>query len=576
MVLPAFATIVCIVFGLALVFCVLGVTIGRSFHWQWLLRQGPGFNAVVGLSGSILFFEVWNFLFPVNRASGAVLGGLTLALAIIFRRTLMRVTLNWLQKRSISAMVLLLALLLTVSLFGLYPGDHENYDTGLYYLNSIRWAREYPVVPGLANLHGRLGFNQSLFPFIASLSSLPHFGLARACQVVNPLFVFISGWAILDRFRVNLATAKAKRVRLYVILLVCPLAFFASNTLISAPTPDIAAAALALPGALVFFNCLELISERNRVESANWTLLLAVCCCTIAKLKLSYALFGILAVSGACVGLFSIQLSEFFWTWIRIAVVAIVLIVPWLARGIILSGCPFYPSTFLRFRTDWAVPQKAAEWDRDWIYSWARLPEKEPADVLKNKDWFGPWMQRNGQDPKNIFLLLFLAAGLGLAPLSLLAPMKPGRRLVTLLLIAQTLLAAIFWFKVAPEPRFAYATLLLLGVNGFYAACFALSQASTIRSSIFTFLITAVSVSQILRNEWPLIYHAEKKFPQGFPKAEIEYQTTNYGLRVGLPTDEQSWDSGLVVTPYFNPNLMLRGRELREGFRVRGPWSPPL
>ena len=154
--------------------------------------------------------------------------------------------------------------------------------------------------------------------------------------------------------------------------------------------------------------------------------------------------------------------------------------------------------------------------------------------------------------------------------------MKSGRRLVTLLLNAQTLLAAIFWFKLAPEPRYAYAALLLSGVNGFYAACYALSQASTIRSSIFTFLTAAVFISLILRNEWPLIYHAVKKFPQGFPKAEIEYQTTKYGLRVGLPADGQIWDSGLVVTPYFNPNLMLRGHELREGFRIRGPWSPPF
>jgi hypothetical protein len=69
----------------------------------------------------------------------------------------------------------------------------------------------------------------------------------------------------------------------------------------------------------------------------------------------------------------------------------------------------------------------------------------------------------------------------------------------------------------------------------------------------------------------PLICQAEKKFPQGFPKAELEYRTTNYGLRVGLPTEEQSWDSGLVVTPYFNPDLMPRGGGLRDGFRVHGP-----
>src|SRR5689334_5571318 len=39
----------------------------------------------------------------------------------------------------------------------------QAYDTGLYYLNTIRWIHSFPIVPGLGNLHGRLAFNQSYF-----------------------------------------------------------------------------------------------------------------------------------------------------------------------------------------------------------------------------------------------------------------------------------------------------------------------------------------------------------------------------------------------------------------------------
>jgi hypothetical protein len=52
----------------------------------------------------------------------------------------------------------------------------ENYDTGLYHIQSIKWIEEYGVTPGLANLHGRFGFNSNLFTIIAQTSLFDLFG----------------------------------------------------------------------------------------------------------------------------------------------------------------------------------------------------------------------------------------------------------------------------------------------------------------------------------------------------------------------------------------------------------------
>ena len=41
------------------------------------------------------------------------------------------------------------------------------YDTGLYHAQSILWLKQFPVVPGLGNLHGRLAFNPMFFPISA-------------------------------------------------------------------------------------------------------------------------------------------------------------------------------------------------------------------------------------------------------------------------------------------------------------------------------------------------------------------------------------------------------------------------
>jgi hypothetical protein len=568
-VFPALASVAGIVLALAFALCLLGLVIGRLFRWHWMLQQGPGFNAVVGLGGSLFYLEVWNFMYPVNHASLAVLGLFILVFSGIYWRSLLEATRNWFRNRSVLTPVSLLLLLFTVSLFGLGPLEHSHFDTGLYYLNSIRWALAYPVVPGLANLQAGLGFNQSLFLFVAFLSKLANLGLPRACQVVNPLFIFISGWAILDHLRLKLTTPKTRRVRLYVILLIGPLFFLATHMYISAPTSDIAAAGVALPGALAFFYSLEEISERNSVEAGNWLLLLTVCSCTLLKLKLSYSVLGITATGIAAVGLIFVQRHDFVRPWIRTVVLAFALVIPWAMRGVVLSGYPFFPSTSIRFRFDWAVPRRIADLNRRWVYSWARTPGKEPDEVLRDDAWFKPWIERNAKDPVNLFLFQFVTVGLISGLLSIVIPMNRERRLVAVLLFGQTFLACIFWFKAAPDPRFGFATFLLFAVNCFYAFASALHGFSNLRSGILCCFITLISACMIFSNQWPLLNYYEKKFPHGFPKVELEYLATESGLRVGVPKGGyQPWDSGLLVTPGLNPHLALRGRTIRDGFRI--------
>lgn len=569
MVLQALLSVVGIVFGSAVGVSVLGILVGRLFRWQWLAEQGPGISALVGLAGSILFLEIWNFFLPVSHASVAILAGFTLGGSIVYRQTFLETIGSWIKNYSALGAPILLLLLLTVSLFGLGPAESGHYDTGLYYLNTIRWIHEYPAIPGLANLHNRLGYNQSLFLFVALLSSFANMGLARACQIVNPIFVFISGWAVIDRLRLNLVTPKAKRIRLYSFLLLGPLFFLATQFYISAPTSDIAAAAFALPAALAFFCCLEALVEREAVTATNWLFLLTVCGCTIAKLKLSYAVLGGTAIGLAAITLVYIQPRAFVRVWIRIAVLSAFLFVPWMIRGVLLSGYAFFPSTLIRFHTDWAVPRKYADNEQRWIYSWARTPDKMPDEVLRNADWFGPWLERNAKDSENVLLFFFLFIGLVAWLFSFLTPMPRERRLLSVLLFVQTSLASFFWFTTAPDPRFGYATLLLFGVNGFNACADALARFSSIRSNIFAILITLVSVPLIFREQWPSISHAIKKFPQGFPTAHLEFKVTDSGLRVGIPKPEQAWNTGLVVTPYFNADLQLRGGNLKDGFRIR-------
>jgi len=52
-------------------------------------------------------------------------------------------------------------------------GLSNNFDSGLYHFGSIRWLNEYPIVPGLANVHWRLAMNQSYFGFLSLVNIYP-------------------------------------------------------------------------------------------------------------------------------------------------------------------------------------------------------------------------------------------------------------------------------------------------------------------------------------------------------------------------------------------------------------------
>ena len=64
-------------------------------------------------------------------------------------------------------------------------------------MNAIRWINEYSIVPGLANLHFRFGFNQSSFAYIAALNFHPYFN-AYAFHIANSFLYLILGLQLLN------------------------------------------------------------------------------------------------------------------------------------------------------------------------------------------------------------------------------------------------------------------------------------------------------------------------------------------------------------------------------------------
>lgn len=82
------------------------------------------------------------------------------------RGNLKRLTFGFIHKNIV--IIIAFPFLLSALIFSLNPPFA--YDSGLYHIQSIKWIQEYSVVPGLANLHGRFGFNPNIFTIFALTS----------------------------------------------------------------------------------------------------------------------------------------------------------------------------------------------------------------------------------------------------------------------------------------------------------------------------------------------------------------------------------------------------------------------
>ncbi|MEY4488260.1 MAG: hypothetical protein RIQ79_768, partial [Verrucomicrobiota bacterium] len=152
----------------------------------------------LGFALLIAALQIWHFFLPVNwlatitLAAGGGAAGLASNAFSAARR----------PRVSLWCIIFLISFSLWLALRGMDVAG--NFDSGLYHFSAIRWFNEYPIVRGLANLHERLGFNQSFFLFVAWANHFPWFN--EGYHVANSLLC-----AVLSASLVNSAVKIARR-----------------------------------------------------------------------------------------------------------------------------------------------------------------------------------------------------------------------------------------------------------------------------------------------------------------------------------------------------------------------------
>lgn len=444
-------------------------------------------------------------------------------------------------------------------------GIPNNYDSGLYHFQSIRWLNEEPIVLGLGNLHWRLALNQAYFGFLALLNFAPYWNKGYAA---GGLFLLLLTLLTIFEF----AQKQSAQYKLSIgLILFLSLGFVAAS--IVNPSPDNAVTLLEM---VLFIYLLSLAQgvwkgeqkDASFVHCATATIFL---CVAVVFIKFSSVGFAIGAV--LCLALMLIRAQSLTRVMnLRMIVLLFVLICVHMLRGYLLSGSPLFPSTlFGAWHLSWAVPKHVAIAETELIFSWARRPGLEFVNqAALAGGWFTTWLSALNPMIKwmlAVSILLMLINGVRL----LIGKHAKAYR-AEYLLYLPVLSGLLFWFMTAPDVRFLGAVLILFFALSVYLTlqnqtritAFSLKDQrilSTRQIELFIFTIVALISLRYLGL-------ASVSFTGWSEVTGINTQTsqTKSGQNIYVPAvGNQCWASALPCASIFNDALHI---EKSRGYTV--------
>jgi len=341
-------------------------------------------------------------------------------------------------------------------------GTPDNPDSLQYHLAQVAYNADHPVIPGLANLSHRLGFDSAGHVLGALLLPGPLAGSGLSLQV--PLLCLV---LILDGLQ-RLCTSQRARTGSIVLLLSATYGLLdvlrLPATHLASPSPDATALVLALAG--IGYLALALAGRDARpapTADLVTALLIATLLATVRPLFYVTLVLTVLVLAWA--GRWRPLVGQ---AW-PAGLAAGVLVVLALAHRSIVSGMPVFPSG-PRLPVDWLVNAETAAGEARFIAENARHPGLSAEQVGGVLAWLGPWLARAPYVNLGGYVVALLVLGALIGVLCWAAPDRPilGRSQRALLLAA-TLPSAgtvVIWFILAPDLRFIWGSLVGLALLG--------------------------------------------------------------------------------------------------------------
>ncbi|MEP7344202.1 MAG: hypothetical protein ABI877_02990 [Gemmatimonadaceae bacterium] len=561
-----------------------------------------------GFACVLFLLQVWHLVLPVTAMALVVVVALGVV-GLARERQLLR---NWLGGRPWSGygvgVMLALALLAWTANRGTGPVAH--YDGGMYHIPVVEWSKAYAIVPGLANLHGRLAFNSSSLLYAAMIDHGPWTG--RSFHFANSLLLAMFELQVALAWTRLLSTkVRPQSADVFDAVLIIPILAVLVGGEISSLETDIPVAFMLLIAASRLYRSLSDRSGEDDLRRSHFAavafLLGAAVCVKLSAVVFAGALFI------AALWVFWPELSRARLAMTGAILIPVIMGLVWMLRGVILSGYPAYPATVLGVAVPWRVPTEQASAEAEWIRMSGH--DLNHNRIVAGYDWLVPWAKEISSDVRLLCLVtvpLIVSVVTGLIAWSRWRrrpAIAPEERSEWMLLLP-VVIGAIFWFFVSPSPRFGIGP-MWVGAALTSALWFrTLDDSDAVRrkhirrvglfltslSLVVVVALATLSESGTTRRRTGsvralggLIFLPGSD--HGFvplPKASLVSYTTTSGLQLAVPKDNNlCWRGRLLCTPHPAPNLRLRNStNIAQGFVVDGgvwlpirwpnPWTPFL
>lgn len=553
-----YATLICFLIT-SFIFTILGKTFINFFDKPEKYSIFDSFFIGLSFVGTILNF--WSLFFPTNHYSLILL--LLISLLILYKE---RKTYNiyfssiknkLIDNRSILIITTISILLITLLFSVVTP---QLYDTYLYHINAIQWNENYKIVPGLANLHDRFGFNSSVFVLSAGFSF--NFIYEQYLFIINSLsFLLFFIWVLKNAIEIN---------NIKSLLLLLFIYYFTNQYFldISSPGTDL------LPNIFISYLLINILLFREFIKR-KWLvfLVLPMFCLTLKLSTLPIIILSLIVI-------FTNNENTFLKNIKKFVFLAILFILPWIVRNVFLSGYLLFPVASIDiFNFDWKVPLENVKLTKDWIYSWARIPFKDSKEVLAMNfsEWFKIWWEKLLLINKKLLILAVISPFVFL----IYSLFKKNEK-EKLIPIGVALIIMLLWFFTAPDIRFSFSVILFLAlspialINFDKLKIFNKKYLIIVLSTYTLFLIYQKAIT-LFKQDYLIkniseYYYLPTDITTIKEKRNIKYNTKNFNSEKNIinifepnPTHSQCFDK-FPCSWYIDSNIRLRGEELGDGF----------
>lgn len=476
------------------------------------------------------------------------------------------------------------AILVLLMAYGTSRG-YMHFDTSLYHAQSIRWIEEYGVVPGLANLQLRFGYNSAAFSLTALYSMKEIFG--QSLHTTAGFFALLGSVFALDLYKVF--TEKRIRLADFVRLgLVFYLSVIFSEMM--SPASDYYAQLLLF---MILILWLEEDDYQKEMGIQNPIPYGLICVLIVyaVTIKFSVAVLLLLVLKPAAMLLKSKagkQIGLFLTSGLLTAV-------PFFIRNVIITGWLIYPFAGIDlFHMDWKIPKWQVEYDAVEIGVYGKGLNDVSKQNLPFSEWVPSWFV-NLKSLEKVFILLTVAAVIAgvmyllYLVVATLVSMKKGRvekrdcdgKMLWNsawnfpLVFGVFVISTAFWFVSAPLVRYGYAYVTVVPLITFGYFFLLLMQSKVFKQygkvvhavfcvAVIGFLLTRITGlgSDIVRTWKQPYYFAQMDYVDGEAELKVVDGATFY-----VPVDAGQIGYEKFPSSVFALPFELRGDSLEDGFR---------